>query len=536
MTITCALCGAERAVPTVHRCTLPEPARHAREEQTGTYDLVPLSRNADSLSYLISRAGGTPIIVGGTVRDALFSLFHDVAPVAPKSLDRQFTDTLITKPEGYVVPGGPIPQDVDVEVHNLPDAREMIRVLRDSGFTIVEAGSRFPVYKATRDGEHFDISVVDEQFSDDAVLIDAFGRRDFTVNAIGYDPLSGDFIDVYGGINDVHDLVLEATTGRFRDDPLRALRAVQFVSRYGFTLGPRLRNWGRTVQLSDVAQERLWPEWKKLAQGTHIAKALEAFYTLNIDRDYPELEAVYDVPQDPHWHPEGPVHVHLGLAGDVAAKECAHDRVTGDQRVIVVLAALFHDLGKAGEGTQHVVQEDGTTRIRSLGHDDLGSDAARSLLHHIGAPRHIIDAIAAIIREHMVVHTSGGEAPSLPAARRLYRRLGGTIEMVDAWLRVCEADSQGRGEASKVSPAHLWAGKMVAQPAASMYNPLLTGRDLIDLGLTPSPLFKRILDDALEAQDDGAFRNTNHAKSWLREHAADYGVTVKPDPLADLFK
>ncbi|WIE80888.1 HD domain-containing protein [Curtobacterium sp. MCSS17_016] len=532
-TITCALCGADRDVPAVHRCMLSEQERSDREERTGTWDIVSLSRNARSITELIARAGGTPVIVGGTVRDVLFSYFHEDAPPVPKSLDRQFIDTLVKHPEGGVVPGGPMPQDVDVEVHNLPDAREMIRVLREAGFTVVEAGSRFPVYKASRDGEQFDISVVDEPFSDDDVLIDAFGRRDFTANAIGYDPFNGDFIDVYGGINDVHDLVLEATTGRFRDDPLRALRAVQFVSRYGFTLGRRLRNWGRTVQLSDIAQERLWPEWKKLAQGTHIAAALEAFYTLNIDRDYPELEAVYNVPQDPHWHPEGAVHVHLGLAGDVAAKECARDKVTGDQRVIVVLAALFHDLGKAGDGTQHIVEADGSTRIRSLGHDNLGADAARSLLHHIGAPRHIIDSIAAIIREHMVVHTSGEEAPTLPAARRLYRRLGGTMEMVDAWLRVCEADSQGRGPASKATTAYLWAGKMVGQPAASMYKPLLTGRDLIDLGLTPSPLFKRILGDALEAQDDGAFNNGNGARDWVRKHADDYGVTVAPDPFAE---
>jgi tRNA nucleotidyltransferase (CCA-adding enzyme) len=531
-TITCALCGADRAVPAVHRCALSHEQGLARESQGLSWDLVNLSDNARSLNYLIGRAGGTPLVVGGTVRDALFTHFHGGAPHPPKSLDRQFTDTLITQPEGHVVPGGPVPQDVDIEVHNLPDARALVFILRNADFTVVEAGSHFPVYKATRDGEHFDISIIDAPFSDDAVLIDAFGRRDFTVNAIGYDPLSGDFIDIYGGINDVRDLVLEATTGRFRDDPLRALRAVQFVSRYGFTLGKRLRNWGRTVQLNDIAQERLWPEWKKLAQGTHIAAALEAFYTLNIDRDYPELEAVYNVQQDPHWHPEGPVHIHLGLAGDVAAKACSHDSITGDQRVIVVLGALFHDLGKAGDGTQFVQQDDGSTRIRSFDHDNLGVDAVRSLMHHIGAPRHITDAIAAITREHMVVHTSSGEAPSLPAARRLYRRLGGTIEMIDAWLRVCDADSRGRGPASKPSAAYLWAGKMVGQPAASMYKPLLTGRDLIDMGLSPSPLFSRILADALEAQDDGAFNNGNDARGWLREHADDYGVTVAPDPFA----
>ncbi|MGW8431238.1 HD domain-containing protein [Curtobacterium citreum] len=517
----------------MHRCILPQEQGLARETQGLPWGLVTVSDNARSLNDLIANAGGTPLIVGGTVRDALITHFHGGVPRTPESLDRQLIDTIGVGADGAVVPAGPVAADVDIEVHNLPDARPLITVLRQSGFTVVEAGARFPVYKATRDGEHFDISIIDEPFSDAAVLIDAFGRRDFTVNAIGYDPLSGAFIDVYGGINDARDLVLEATTGRFRDDPLRALRAVQFVSRFGFTLGPRLRNWGRTVQLSDIAQERLWPEWKKLAQGTHIAAALDAFYTLNLDRDYPELEAVYDVPQDPHWHPEGRVHVHLGLAGEVAARQCAKNNITGDQRVIVVLGALFHDLGKAGDGTQLVRQDDGTTRVRSVGHDDLGADAVKSLLHHIGAPRHIIDAIAAVIREHMVVHSSDGAAPSLPAARRLYRRLGGTMEMVDAWLRVCDADSLGRGPASKPTTAYLWAAKMVAQPAATMYKPLLTGRDLIDMGLTPSPLFSRILDDALEAQDDGAFVNGNGARAWLRKHAADYGATVAADPFAD---
>ncbi len=540
-TITCALCGADRDIPAVHRCRLTERQRDALEERTGSFDLVPLSRNADSMMTLISRAGGTPIVVGGTVRDALFGYFHETTPPAPKSLDRQLLDTFVKHPDGYNIPGGPIPQDVDVEVHNLPDGRVMVDLLRDAGFTIVEAGNRFPVYKASRDGEQFDIAVIDAPFSDDTVLIDAFAARDFTVNAIGYDPATGDFIDIYGGINDLRYLTLNPTTRRFGEDPLRVLRAVQFISRYGFSYGNQLKSVGRGAALSfgTVATERLWPEWKKLAQGTHVAAAWDAFFDLSLDHHFPEIAAIWDVPQDPQWHPEGPVRVHLGLAGDYAAKECARDNVTGDQRVIVVLAALFHDLGKAGEGTQHVPQEDGTVRIRSLGHDDLGADAARSLLTRIGAPRHIVDAVSTIVREHMSVHGIDGEKPSLPACRRLYRRLGATMEMVNAWARVCDADSQGRGPASSPSRANEWAIRMMGQPAASMTKPLLTGHDLISMGLEPTKLlslFGTILKDALGAQDDGLFDNTNDAKAWVREHAADYGITVTPGPLEELFR
>ncbi|WIB65599.1 HD domain-containing protein [Curtobacterium sp. MCBD17_040] len=529
--IICALCGQQRDVPAVHRCFLPDDVRDDRP------DVLELSRHAESLTYLITLAGGTPVIVGGTVRDALIRHFHGSAPQPPKSLDRQFRDTLETAPEGFVRRGGPIAQDVDVEVHDLADVNAMVALLRDNDAVVVEAGGRFPVYKATFSGEHFDISVAQGAYSDDDGLTAAFSCRDVTVNAVSYDASTGEFIDVFGGINDIRDEVLRPTSDRFDEDPLRVLRAVQFVSRYGFTVHPELID--RAQRLSDrfdtIAVERLWPEWKKLTQGVHISAALNALHTLGWERHFPELAAIRNVPQDPHWHPEGPVHVHLGLAGDHAAAHCERDGITGDQRVIVVLAAMLHDLGKAGPGTQHLVQEDGSVRIKSHGHDEYGADAVRALLGRIGAPRHIIDAVAVIVREHMVANSAADRGPSAAAARRLYRRLGATVEMVDAWLRVCDADCQGRGAGSKRTSAYDWAGKMFLA-AASTHRPLLTGRHLIDAGLTPGPLFKQILADAVEAQDNGDFNTSISAQAWFREHAADYGITAKPDPLEGMLR
>lgn len=212
--------------------------------------------------------------------------------------------------------------------------------------------------------------------------------------------------------------------------------------------------------------------------------------------------------------------MHLGLAADAAAAACTADGVTGEDRTVVVLGALLHDLGKAGDGTRTVRGDDGTVRIRSLGHEVSGARAARDLLRRIGAPRTVTDRIGAVVREHMVVHSTDGAAPSVPAARRLLRRLGGSIATAECWARVCEADSQGRGPASSASTAGAWLAVVRAVAAADRVR-LVTGRDLIASGLTPGPRFREVLDAAAAAQDDGLFEDAEGARAWLSEQLGD---------------
>lgn len=484
----CPRCGARRRPAAVHRCPGPADPRTSLGIDAGARTVLEVAASV-----------GRPFLVGGAVRDALL------------------------REAGHVVPPAAAP-DVDLEVHG-PDAAVLAAALRDAGAVVVTAGARFEVLKVVRLGTHVDVAVVPGSGDDDA-LADAAARRDFTVNAVAWDPEHNEYVDPHGGIADAAAGVLRHTSERFGDDPLRVLRGVQLVARSGLTVHPSTLALARTLSdaFDDIAPERIWPELRKTVQGDHVARALDVLHASGWERHFPELAAVRDVPQDPHWHPEGPVHVHAGLAGDAAARACTRDGVRGDDRVVIVLAAVLHDLGKAGDGTQVHPDGAGGTRIRSLGHEVTGVAAARALLGRAGAPRAITERVLPLIREHMVVHSSHGAPPSVPAARRLVRRLGGSLSAAETWARVCDADSQGRGAASRPSAAWAWFDVVLRDSVAHRRVRLLSGRDLLDVGLVPGPRFREVLDAAADAQDDGLFDDVPGARAWLRAHLDTVGT------------
>ncbi|GGK88749.1 hypothetical protein GCM10009769_03460 [Curtobacterium luteum] len=487
-TITCQRCGTARPSTGVHRC--PGPADPAAALGLGGAAVVALEA---------LRTVGSPVVVGGTVRDALL------------------------RESGRTVPATAVP-DVDIEVYGT-DLDAVSAALRAVGAVVVRAGVRFEVLKVVLDGTHLDVATVASP-GGDAPFTAAASRRDVTVDAVAWDPVTNEYVDAFGGIDDAVVGVLRHTSERFGDDPLRVLRAVQLVARFGLEVDDGTVALARTLvdRFGEVAHERVWPEIRKTALGDHVSAALEVLHDTGWDVHLPELAALRDVPQDPHWHPEGPVHVHAGLAGDAAARACTEDGVRGDDRVVIVLAAVLHDLGKAGSGTQ-VSSEEGTPRIRSLGHEVSGAVAARELLRRLGAPRAVVDRVVPLVREHMVVHSAGGAPPSVAATRRLFRRLGGTLSAAEAWARVCEADSRGRGPASGPSAAREWFAVMLRDVSTRPRAGLLTGRDLLDAGLTPGPRFREVLAAATEAEDDGVFTDLGGARDWLRDwlraHLAD---------------
>ena len=439
---------------------------------------------------------GRPLVVGGSVRDALL---RDAGRSVP------------------VVGHG----DVDVELHGAEDPEAVADTLRRAGAVVTRAGSRFEVLKVVLDGTDLDVALVPG--TDDESFVRSAARRDFTIDAVAWDPVDAVYLDAFGGIDDTAVGLLRHTSDRFVEDPLRVLRAVQLVARFGLRVDPATVSLARALRgtYGSIASERVWPELRKAAGGDHLVAALDLLHATGWDAHFPELHAMRDVPQDPGWHPEGPVHVHAGLAAEWAARQCTADGITGDDRVVIVLAALLHDVGKAGDGTWSEPRPDGGVRIRSLGHERTGAVAVRALLRRVGAPRHLVDRIVVLVREHMVAHSTGGAAPSVPAARRLLRRLGGSLGTAEAWARVCEADARGRGTASASSPAWTWLRVMSSDQVARRQVPLLTGRDLIDAGLVPGPTFHGLLAAAADAQDDGVFDDVAGARRWLAGRLAD---------------
>ncbi|KQW05329.1 hypothetical protein ASC66_09870 [Leifsonia sp. Root4] len=473
---------------------------------TDSTSLVSLTPAAIAVVEAIAAAGGRPLVVGGSVRDAL--------------LDRRG-------------------KDVDLEVHGHTSVAEVTGRLSVLGH-VDHRGQAFGVLAIKVDGQDFDISFprrdsiagagargfeidVDPNIS----VEEAFGRRDFTINAMGWDPLTGELIDPYDGAADLRAGILRHTTASFRDDPLRVLRAVQFAGRFRFVLAPET-----VVECCDITAaiarsgglrnavsfERVWQEWRKLARrGLAWTNAMDALVDTGLIQFYPELAATRGVEQDPGWHAEGDVWTHLALAAEQAALNAERDCLSGTDREVAVLGALVHDLGKV----THTQNTDG--RITSRGHAAAGVAPATAFLRSIGAPHYLITRIAPIVREHM--SHIGIDQPTPSQVRRLIRRLdaNGAGATIHDWARVVDADCAGRGPSAKPSPANRWLD--VAANTTVGDTPrkgILTGEHLIARGYIPGPEFTPLLAAALDAQDDGSIHDEASALAWLDEYEANH--------------
>ena len=459
--------------------------------------LVELSAAAWTVLEAIRSAGGRPFLSGGCVRDALL---HP----------------------------GARPQDVDIEVFGL-DLDLLVTALRTVG-SVDEVGRSFAVLKLRRDGEDFDVSLPRTEVKTGpghtgfTVVADpstpprvAAGRRDFTINALMYEPATEEVVDFFGGLDDLRAGVLRHTTAAFAEDPLRVLRGAQFSARFGFHLAPETAQLCRRLApaYTELPAERIWGEWRKIGeQGRHVSAALVTLAESGWLAHLPQLVRLADVPQDPRWHPEGDVLTHSGLAADAAARLADDAGLTGDDRTVVVLGALVHDLGKA-EHTQ--IHPDG--RITSYGHAVGGVGPAEELLAALGAPPGVIRRITPIVAEHMTA-TTAGDRPSAAAVRRLARRL--VPATIAEWSLVCGGDHAGRAEGSGPNPTLAWVA--LAETAGVAQEPtklLLRGEDLMALGHAPGPQFRPVMEAALEAQDEGVFTDHAGAVAWLAAASAD---------------
>lgn len=431
--------------------------------------------------------------------------------------------------------GETVSKDVDLEVHGTTAAR-LSAALRATGGRVDEVGASFGVIKVTLDGEDFDVSLPRRdsktgaghkgftvQLDGGLTEAEAFGRRDFTINAIGWDPATAEMVDPWGGARDVQAGVLRHTTDAFGEDPLRVLRGVQLAARFDMALHPDTADLCRDLApaFAELPKERVWGEFDKLFRlGKHPSAGMVALHEAGWEDHLPELAAVRDVPQDPRWHPEGPVHVHLGMSADEAAAAADARGWTGQQRTVVVAAAMLHDLGKATH-TQH--RADGA--INSHGHAQAGVGPALSLLERIGAPRGVTDQVGPLVGEHMNHLAAADQEPTASMVTKLQRRLAGNGSGPDleTWAAVVEADCAGRGPGSKPSAADAWL--RVADSMGTRAAPrtrLLGGDHLVAAGMKPGPRFGPILDAALQAQDDGVFDDEAGAVRWFAAHRAAF--------------
>ena len=437
-------------------------------------------------------AGGRALIVGGWVRDRLM---------------------------------GHASKDIDVEVYGL-DGGTLKALLGRFG-SVNTVGESFTVYKVAG----LDVSLPRREsktgrghkgftVEGDPALspADAARRRDFTINAIAWDPLTDDYIDPFEGRRDLDRRVLRAVDpGTFGDDSLRVLRAVQFAARFGFELDAATIALCRGIPLDDLPAERIWGEIEKLllrAQRPSAGFAL-ALKLLVIERLFPELDALVGCPQEPEWHPEGDVWVHTLLVIDGARARI--DDLEYPQQVAVMLGAVCHDLGKPP--TTAVV--DG--RIRSLDHEEQGIPPARAFLDRLNVHSmlgyDVRKQVFGIVANHLKPGMFAKARP--PVGDGAYRRLAQKVDL-ELLARVAKADCEGRGGGFDCSAMDVFlerARALGVEHAAP--EPLVKGRHLLALGVQPGPAVGEVLKQVYERQLDGTVADFDAALALAREIARE---------------
>lgn len=382
-------------------------------------------------------------------------------------------------------------KDIDIEVHGI--APKQLEKLLDELGQRITIGESFGIYSLK--GHSLDIAMPRKEevrgkgHRDFDVCVNPFIgthqaalRRDFTINALMQDILTGEIIDHFGGVADLkRRCIRHVNEGSFAEDPLRVLRAAQFAARFGFTVADETVALCSRMELSHLPKERIEGELKKalLQSGTPSVffETLRQMHKLS--EWFPELEALIDIPQNPIHHPEGDVWVHTMMVLDRAA--AYRDRT--ENPLGFMLAALTHDFGKA------VCTETVNGIVHSYQHEQLGLPIAEAFLRRITGETKLVRYVLNLVEFHMHPNMLAAANSSVKATNKMFDR----SEDPAALICLSAADR------SINTPPHIHASydtflhQRLDLYRSYMAQPYVMGRDLIAAGLKPGENFADIL-------------------------------------------
>jgi tRNA nucleotidyltransferase (CCA-adding enzyme) len=444
---------------------------------------VDLEQQARRVALAVRDGGGRALCVGGYVRDRLLARSS---------------------------------KDLDIEVFGIP--QENLAALLGSLGRVEPVGQAFPVYKLgaidvalprreSKTGRgHKGFTVAGDP---SMTFEEAARRRDFTINAIGWDPLTDEYLDPFNGRRDLHLRVLRIVdASSFADDSLRVLRALQFTARFELTVDPETARICASIPLDDLPAERIWGEFEKLllqAERPSIGFALARELGV-IHRLLPEMESLYDCPQDPEWHPEGNVWIHTLMVIDKARQ------LNGDldrpRLATVMLGAVCHDLGKPA--TTALI--DG--RVKSPNHESMGVEPTTNILDRLNV--HTLDnfdvrtQVLGLVTEHL--RPSAFYKAKDTVTDGAFRRLAQKVDL-ELLVRFARADCHGRTGDFDCSAMDWFLDRARSLGVEHKPpQPILLGRHLIELGVAPGPRMGEILRAVYELQLDSVVTTLDEAR------------------------
>ena len=404
-------------------------------------------------------AGGRAMLVGGVVRDGLT---------------------------------GAACKDIDLEVYGM--APSALRSLLSRLGEVVEKGASFGVYglahsnidvamprRERRTGDKhtdFDVSV-----APDLSFRAASMRRDFTINAMMKDALTGELVDLWGGREDLRDRIIRRVNdATFREDALRVFRAAQFAARLDATIEPETMALCREMDVTCLSVERVFEE---LCKALLKAEQPSVFFRALLEMDhlkeyFPELEACVGVQQSPVYHPEGDVFEHTMRVLDSAATL----RARAQWPLGFMLAALTHDLGKV-VATQ--TQPDG--RITAYGHEVQGLPLCEAQLRRLTNQSKLIEYAKNMMWLHMRPNILAG----CRSRKKKTRLLFDLSVCPEDLILLSRADASGKLDAPYDEGNEAFLRERLEDYRRVMQRPMVTGKDLVAAGMKPGPEFSRWL-------------------------------------------
>lgn len=420
-----------------------------------------MSEAVKKITEYVHEAGGRVFYVGGFVRDRLLRIDN---------------------------------KDVDIEVHGVTP-EDLYAILEKVGEPLVY-GKSFGVF-ALR-GENIDIAMprkeraVGKGHRDFIVDVDPFigtreaaRRRDFTINALMEDVLTGEIVDHFGGQQDLENgIIRHIDPQTFVEDPLRVLRGAQFAARFGFAIAPETVELCRGIDLSALSKERVEEELKKaLLKADKPSIFFEEMRRMDqLEVWFPELKQLIGLEQDPVFHPEGDVWTHTMEVIDRAA--ALRDRASDPYKFM--LLALTHDLGKI------VTTEEKDGRIHAYDHETKGLPLVDSFIRRITNENDVIDYVLNMVPLHMKPNVAAHTKPALKSTNRMFDRAEAPEDLI--WFAIADRPVFAGEEAFSGDTEFLL--ERLAAYEEIMARPYVMGRDLVAAGFEPGEDFSEILEYA----------------------------------------
>lgn len=454
---------------------------------------------ARRVAEAVEQAGGRVYYVGGFVRDRLLGREN---------------------------------KDIDIEVHGIP-VRTLEEILDSLGERL-NMGASFGVMGL----RHYDLDIAMPRsetatgrgHKDFEVFVDPFlgeekaaMRRDFTINALMEDVLTGEILDFFGGRKDLERrLIRHVNDQSFAEDPLRVFRACQFAARFDFSVAPETTLLCSGMTVDALARERVLGEMEKaLLKAEKPSVFFEELRKMRqLSWWFPELEALIGLEQNARYHPEGDVWTHTMQVLD----EAAQLRGEAKEPLWFMLSALCHDFGKA-VSTEEI---DGV--IHAYAHEKAGLPLVERFLSRVANEVKLKEYVLDMTRKHM--------KPNMLAVNS--RNSGKFMKLYDDsvcpedLLLLAKADHLGRKtpetDAAEMlreyAPIEERLRSRLADYRRLMENPPVMGRDLIEAGMTPGPIFTEALAYAHKLHLAGISRDTA-----LRQTLGMYHKSERKDKL-----